>query len=79
MLNPHGWKDYRYRMLYTDRGRFVHANVTSTMTACPGRDEVGPQLRTPDMWLRPQSTENRGKGENGAGRKGGMLIVHTSK
>lgn len=41
MLNPHGWKDYRYRMLYTDRFHFIHANVTSTTTACPRRRRSG--------------------------------------
>lgn len=41
MLNPHGWKDYSYRMLYTDRFHFIHANVTSTTTACPRRQRSG--------------------------------------
>lgn len=73
MLNPHGWKDYRYRMLYTNRAHLIHANVTSTTTACPRRwmrreesprHSAQPRLRTPDMRLRLHIPEaQRGKGE----------------
>lgn len=73
MLNPHGWKDYRYRMLYTDRVHFIHANVTSTTTAClrrrtrreeSPRCSAQPRLRTPDTRLRLRIPEaQRGKGE----------------
>lgn len=73
MLNPHGWKDYRYRMLYTDRVRFIHANVTNTTTACPRRQmrrEEGP-CHSAQPWLRTLDTRlqlripkaRRGKGE----------------
>lgn len=88
MINPHGWKDYRYRMLYTGRVHFIHANVTSTTTACPRRrprreespcHSAQPWLRTPDTRLQLGTPEARkGKGEgHGGGRE--MLVVHTPK
>jgi len=88
MLNPHGWRDYRYRMLYTDRVHFIHANVTSTTTACPRRwmrweesprHSTQPWLRTPDTRLRlciPEAQRQKGKGHVEGGGWGNASCTH---
>lgn len=85
MINPHGWKDYRYRMLYTGRVHFIHANVTSTTTACPrrwlrreesSRHSAQPWLRTLDTRLQLRIPEVWKRKGRGMWREGNASCTH---